>query len=233
MNIKTRRYAYTLLVIVFAALNFFYTTPADLQTVNNLSFQSDISGSSNPETLEYLSDLSFHSWGGFGVNAHVFRARIQSSGDEIAYAVSADTPNAFTLNTNIDPDTTVTLTVSTAEYSAGTVTMPSESELHFVWDIQELGLHLKLHKKVILVPDESVTVKNVISESFTIENLGQPFVLNRFSEYLHMDDRARVRDFDSDGRDDTLLAINAFTTSGYPIFGKIYLHRPYLLNFSG
>ncbi len=226
MNTIANRHATILLVALAAALILIIPASAQPLAVTNLSFQADISGSSSPETLEYLSDLHFYSWGGFGVNAHIFRARIQSSGDEIAYAVSADTPNAFTLNATIDPNTPVTLTITTAEYSAGTVTMPTPSELHFVWEVQESGLHVKLHRKATLVPNPNVTVGNVISESFTIENLGQPFVLDKFSEYLHLDDRARARDFDSDGRDETLLAINALTTSGYPVFGKIYLHRP-------
>jgi hypothetical protein len=64
-----------------------------------------------------------------------------------------------------------------------------------------------------------------VSERFVIENIGPQFYLLRFSEYLHMDDRARVRDYNNDTRDETLLAINSFTTIGYPVFGKVYLRH--------
>ena len=215
--------------IMSIVMAFVLVSPAIAQTqpqaVQNLSFQADIFGSSTPENIEYLSDLNFYSWGGFGVNAHVYRAFLQG-GDQIAYAVSADNPNAFTLNVSaLNSSTPITLTVTKSEYSAGVVTMPSANQLNFVWDIQESGFSLKLHKTATLVFNPAVTAKYVISETFTIENLGPYFDLNSFSEYLHMDDISRLRDFDGDGMYETLLAINNFSTSGYPVFGKIYLRR--------
>ncbi len=198
---------------------------AHIQEPGDLTFQADIYGSATPETIVYHSDLAFHGYGGFGTNSLVFHANL-TGGDGIAYAVSASDPYAFTLNVTIGSGDPVTLTVTNSEYSAGTATMPSPSELHFVWEVEKSGLHLRLHRRATLVPDPRVTVQNVVREGFSIENLGPSFTLNAFSEYLHMDDRARVRDFDSDGRNETLLAINNFTTSWYPVFGKVYLHRP-------
>ncbi|MGA9351151.1 MAG: hypothetical protein WBW48_20425, partial [Anaerolineae bacterium] len=195
------------------------------QQVHNLSFQADIFGGSGLETIEYMSDLNFYNWGGYGVNAHVYRALLQS-GDQIAYGVSANDPNVFTLNiSSLNSSTPVTLTVTKTEYSAGTVTMPFDSELHFVWEIQESGFHLKLHKRVTIGFNPNITAQYVTSETFSIENMGPYFDLNAFSEYLHMDDISRLRDFDGDGTYETLLAINNYSTSGYPVFGKIYLRR--------
>ena len=37
--------------------------------VSNLTFQADIFGDSRPETIQYVSDLAFHSWGGYGTNS--------------------------------------------------------------------------------------------------------------------------------------------------------------------
>jgi hypothetical protein len=154
-------------------------------TVSNLAFQADIYGNSYPETIEYLADLRFYSFGGFGVNAHVFRSRLRS-GDEIAYAISASDPYAFTLRATIDDADPVTLTVSNSDYSAGLVTMLSSSELRFTWEIVQSDLHVRLHRRAVLVSNPTVTAGHVVSESFAVENLGQPFVLNGFSEYLHL-----------------------------------------------
>jgi hypothetical protein len=138
----------------------------------NLSFQANIYGSAGLETIEYLSDLKFYSWGGFGTNAHVYRARLQSSGEEIAYAVSANTPNAFSLNVIPQAGTPLTLTVTSSAYQQGLVEAVSSNELHFTWDINQSGLHIKLHRYAKLIPDERVTVRNVIQERFAVENLG-------------------------------------------------------------
>lgn len=191
----------------------------------NLSFQANIYGSAGIETIEYLSDLKFYSWGSFGTNAHVYRARLQSSGEEIAYAISANTPNAFSLNVIPQAGTPLTLTVTSSAYQQGLVEAVSPNELHFTWDINQSGLHIKLHRYAKLIPDERVTVRNVIQERFAVENLGPTIRVMSFTEYLHMDDRARVRDYNNDGRDETLLAINSFTTNGYPVFGKVYLRQ--------
>lgn len=213
--------------VVTVVIIFAFVMPITVisQPTANLSFQADIYGSTSPETLEYVSDFNFYNWGGFGVNSHVFRARLRS-GDQVAYAVSASDPYAFTLQTQVGSGEPITLTVTNNEYSSGIVSMPSPSELHFTWEIEESGLHLRIHRYATLVQKPDVTVQNIIRENFSIENLGVSFILKTFSEYLHMDDRARVRDYDSDGRFDTLLAINDFSTSWYPIFGKVYLNRP-------
>lgn len=191
----------------------------------NLSFQADIYGGAGLETIEYLSDLTFYSWGGFGTNAHVYRARLLSPGDETAYAISADTPNAFSLNVIPQAGTPLTLTVTSSAYQQGLVEAIAPNELHFTWDINQSGLHVKLHRYVTLVPDARVTARNVIQERFAVENVGPSIWVVSFSEYLHMDDRARVRDYDNDGRDETMLAINGYTSSGYPVFGKVYLRQ--------
>jgi len=209
---------------------FVLVSPAAAQTqpqqVSNLSFQADIYGGSSPETIEYWSDLKFYGFGGFGTNSLIYRSDLVPGSDGIAYAASAGNPNVFTLNVSSeDSGTPVTLAVTTAEYSAGTVTMPSPNQLNFVWDIQESGLHLKLHRAATLVFNPAITAKYVISETFTIENLGLYFELNTFSEYLHMDDISRLRDYDGDGTNETLLAINNYSTSAYPVFGKVYLRR--------
>jgi len=171
-----------------------------------------------------MSDLKFYSWGGYGVNAHVYRSRL-AGGEEVAYGISANDSYAFSLNVTTASGSVITLTVTPGEYSSGVVTMPSSSELDSVWNVQQAGLNLRLHRHAVLVSDPRVTVQNVISETFSIENLGPAFTLNSFSEYLHMDDLAGARDYDHDGLNETLLAINNYTTSGYPVFGKVYLRR--------
>lgn len=214
-------------ILIFVVLIVVSPVTAQIQpqAVQNLAFQADIFGSSTPENIEYLSDLNFYSWGGFGVNAHVYRAFLQG-GDQIAYAVSADNPNAFTLNVSaFNSSTPVTLTVTKTEYSAGIVTMPSANQLHFVWNIQQSGFYLRLHKTATLVSDPTMTAQYTIIETFSIENIGLQFNINSFSEYLHMDDISRLRDYDEDGIYETLLAINNYSTSGYPVFGKVYLRR--------
>lgn len=193
--------------------------------VPNLAYQANLYGNSAPETIEYLADLNYYSWGGFGTNAHVFRSRLQSSGEEIAYAVSTDLPNAFAIDVLSPAGEQVRLSVASAAYSNGTVEAVSSTEIHYVWDISQYGLRVKLHRYARLIRDERVTTKYVVQERFAVENLGPTITLIAFSEYLHMDDRARVRDYDNDGRDETLLAINAYTTNGYPVFGKVYLNR--------
>lgn len=199
------------------------TAQTQPQQVQNLSFQADIFGDSTPENIEYVADLNFYNWGGFGTNAHVYRAFLQG-GDQIAYAVSIDNPNAFTFNVSaLNSGTPVTLTVTKDEYSTGIITMPSVNQLSYVWEVQELGFHLKLYKIVTLVFNSDITAQYVVSETYSIENLGPYFDLNSFSEYLHMDDISSLRDHNSDGINETLLAINNYSTSGYPVFGKVYL----------
>lgn len=211
-----------LVIIVLISPAIAYVEPLQVQ---NLSFQADIFGSSTPENIEYLGDLNFYSWGGFGVNAHVYRSLLQG-GDQIAYAVSANDPNAFTINVSaVNSSTPMTLTVTKAGYSAGLVTMPATNQLHFVWDVQQSGFNLRLHKTATLVSAPNVTAQYVIIETFAIENIGPQFDLHSFSEYFHMDDISRLRDYDEDGIYETLLAINNYSTSGYPVFGKVYLRR--------
>lgn len=195
---------------------------------SNLAYTENIYGGPGLETIEYLSDLNFYSWGGFGVNAHVFRSRLQSSGDEIAYAISDSKPDAFVLEVVDQFSTTFQIHVTKSMYSSGTVTQSEPDELHFVWEIEQEDLHLKLHKIATLETDTNIHTERIIREEFAVENLGEPFTLIKFIEYWHMDDRARTWDYDSDGRPETLLAINSFTSSGYPVFGKVYVQRPNL-----
>lgn len=182
----------------------------------NLWFQADIFGGTSQETIEYLSNLSFQNFGGFGTNAHIYRASLQS-GDEIAFAVSANDPNAFSLQVIPNLGAPVTLTVTKNDYSAGVVTMPSPNELHFTWEIEQSGLHVNLHRHVTLDPNS-----DIVREVFSVENLGPAFTLNSFSEFLHIDDKVAVQDYDCDGTSETLLAINTFSSSSYPVFGKLY-----------
>lgn len=194
-----------------------------LDSVPNLVFQADIYGSTTPENIEYVGDLRFYGWGGFGTNAHVFRAFLQG-GDQIAYAVSANDPNAFSLNVSpANGGASVVLTVTKSEYSTGTVSASAPNQLSYIWEIQKSGFHLRLHKLATLNARADITAGYVVSEAFSVENLGQGFNLNSFSEFLHMDDISRVRDYNNDGVNETLLAINNYSTSGYPVFGKVYL----------
>jgi hypothetical protein len=209
--------------IVMMAVNTRVTAQLDIPPA--LSFQADIYGDSNPETIEYLSDLAFHSWGGFGTNAHIFRARLQSSGEEIAYAVSASTPDVFSFEIINNLGERHTIGMPSSAYPNGSVEAVSAIELHFVWEINDPNLHIKLHRYASLKVNQDLITGYYIEERFVIENLGDEFTLMKFSEYLHMDDRARLRDFDADTREETVLAINSFTTSGYPVFGKIYLRN--------
>ena len=189
--------------------------------VDNLSFQADIYGDSGLERIEYLSDLSFQSFGGFGTNAHTYRANLVS-GDQIAYAVSAGDPYAFSLQATLPGGESVFLGVANADYSVGDVTMPSPSELRFTWEIEQSGLHLNLHRRVTLLTSSQITSGSVISEVFSVENLGPVFTLDTFSEYLHLDDRARVDDYNCDGVSETLITTNDYSSHGYPVFAKYY-----------
>jgi hypothetical protein len=227
---------------LFMVLIFFVTTensargtPDFSLPVMNLTFQADIYGDSNLETINYVSDLNFHSGGGFGGNAGVFGSSM-TSGDGTWFAVSIDDLNSYTFDINDLGGNSILLPITRAEYPLGTVSIPSPSMLHFVWEIQKSDLHIKLHKYAELVPDTQVVAQYVIYESYKLENLGPAFTLNRFTEYLHMDDQTTVRDYDGNGLDETLLAINYYTTTGYPIFSKIslppYLNRQYTLSGS-
>ncbi len=191
------------------------------QIVGNLSFQADIYGDSGLETIEYLSDLGFHSFGGFGTNAHIYRARLHS-GDEIAYAISKSNPYAFSMQATPNNGDPVTLTLTNDAYSAGIVTMPNPNEMNFTWEIEQSGLHFNIHRKVTLASNSAITAQFVIREIFLVENLGPAFTLNSFSEYLHMDDRVAAQDYDCDGISETLLAINTYSSNAYPLFGKLY-----------
>ncbi len=195
----------------------------NLEIPPSLSFQADIYGDSNPETIEYLSDLNFYGWGGFGTNAHIFRARLMSSGEEIAYAVSPSTENVFSFDIINSLGERYSIGMHSSAYPNGSVEAVSSTELHFVWEINDPNLHINLHRYASLQQNPALVTGYCIEERFVIENLGSAFTLMKFSEYMHMDDRARLRDFDADTREETVLAINNFTTSGYPIFGKVYL----------
>ena len=100
------------------------------QLSSSLSFQADIYGDSGLESIEYPSDFSFHGFGGFGNNAHIFRSRLVS-GDEVAFAVSANSPNAFALEVTSQIGSPVTLFVSKDAYSTGSVIQPTESHFRF------------------------------------------------------------------------------------------------------
>lgn len=210
-----------IMLLVTSSVADLYVADAELLSSENLSFQADIYGDAGPETIEYKSDLQFHSAGGFGTNAHIYLAHLRS-GDGIAYAISADDPYAYTLQVATEDGVPKILTVTNADYSAGMVTMPSSNELRFTWDILQSGLHAKLHRHVTLQVNPNVTAEHVVQEVFTVENLGPPFTLISLSEYLHMDDRALAEDFDCDGIAETLLAINSYSSTGYPVFGKLY-----------
>lgn len=190
-----------------------------------LSFKADIYGGQDPETIEYLSDLSFHSFGGFGTNAHIFRARLRS-GDEVAFAVSANDPDAFSLHIVNSDGEDKKISITNAEYSNGGVTRVSPSTLRYDWEVSREGVDFVLHRDVILRSDHQVVGQYVVQESFSIENLGSAFTLESFVEHLHLDDQAVKRDFDCDGVSETLLAKNGYSTSDYPVFGKVYEARP-------
>ena len=223
-------------ILIICALAFALVSPVSAQVqplaVQNLSFKADIYGDSTPENIEYVADLNFYNWGGYGTNAHVFRALLQG-GDQIAYGVSTNDPNSFTFNVSAQNSVTpVILTITNAEYSTGIVTMPSTNQLNYVWDVNKSGFHLLLHKIATLISDPDITAKYYIKEIFSIENLGPYFDLNSFSEYYHMDDIARLRDYNNNGVNETLLAINNYSTSGYPVFGKVYLtHQNLTVDF--
>jgi hypothetical protein len=202
------------------------TITNEIRDVSNLSFQADIYGGTGLETIEYISDIAFYSYGGFGTNAHVVRSNL-ATGDGIAYAVSTNDPNSFTLQVSPVGETTPTdtLTITKSQYPTGEVEMVSTNELHFSWEIIQSGYHIILHKNATLVANPNLTSGYMFLESFSIENFGENFDLHQFTEYLHMDDISRLRDYDYDGKNETLLAINDFSTSGYPVFGKINLRR--------
>jgi choice-of-anchor C domain-containing protein len=198
------------------------TETAGAQTVTNISFQADIYGSTSLERIEYPSTLAFTYWGGFGTNAHMYRSLI-AGGDQIAFAIDRNIPLAFSMDVTTQAGDQLTLSLASADYPNGTVESISSSELHFAWDINQSGLHVRLHRYAKLVPNDLVTVRNIIQERYEIENLGPNIELTGFSEYLHMDDVAETRDYDNDGETETLLAINNFSTQRYPVFGKVYL----------
>lgn len=217
------------LIFFFTALCFLLSTNQSARSSTqtpNLSFQADIYGGAGLEAISYNADLSFQSYGGFGTNSHVVSSFL-TSGDQVAYAVSYNNPNSFTLD--VSPRggevPTATLVVTKSQYSTGTVTLVNPNELHFSWEIIQEPYHLILHKKAILLENQDLTANYMFQESFSVENLGNPVDLHKFTEFLHMDDISRLRDFDSDGLNDTLLAVNNFSTSGYPVFGKINLRR--------
>ncbi|MBN1485067.1 MAG: hypothetical protein JXA37_10120, partial [Chloroflexia bacterium] len=85
-EMKTRYVLLAVLVALVATLlllrdldNSAHATKA---VATSLAYQADIYGGTGLETIEYLSDLQFHSWGNFGINAHVLRSRLRTSGDE-------------------------------------------------------------------------------------------------------------------------------------------------------
>lgn len=175
---KTRYVLLAVLVALVATLlllrdldNSAHATKA---VATSLAYQADIYGGTGLETIEYLSDLQFHSWGNFGINAHVLRSRLRTSGDEIAYAISASDPDAFAFNVIDQFSHTLQLHVTNSMYSAGTVTEPATNTLHFVWKIEDQGLHLNLHRTAILESEPNVTTEHIVREEFAIENLGTP-----------------------------------------------------------
>ena len=136
-----RRFFSIVVAFVLASPPLAQTEP---QQVTSLTFQADIYGSLSLETVEYVGELRFR----FGSAAPIYWAELIQGTDGMGYAVTTNYPNAFTLNVSpMNSGTPVTLTVTTAEYTTGTVTMPSPSELHAVWEIQESGFHLKLHRR--------------------------------------------------------------------------------------
>lgn len=191
-------------------------------TASNLSFQADIFGDSDLETISYVSDLTFHSYGGFGTNAWVVGSNLQS-GDGVCFAVSYDDNNSFVLGVSPDGASfpVTNLIVSKNQYSQGQVENDGDSQLIFSWETFQNGYHIKLHKNAKLIPDSNILSGFKYEESFAIENLGENFELQYFIEYLHSDDNSRVVDYDFDGISETLLDINDFSTSGYPIIAKV------------
>jgi hypothetical protein len=197
------------------------TEADDASVPEDLSFQADIYGDQNLENIAYSSDLGFHSFGGFGTNSHTYAARLRS-GDEVAYAISAHNPNAFSIEVTNADDDTVSLLVTNDDYSSGTVSAPGPNQLQFTWAVEQSGIHLNLHRYIVLDENARVHAQHVVSEVFAIENLGDRFTLDSFTEYLHIDDKTAARDFDCDGVAETLLAINSYSSNGYPVFGKLY-----------
>lgn len=221
---RTGLFVWTLLLLISLTVGPVYTLPAP-QAVTDLSFQADIYGDSTPETIRYVADLAFHNYGSFGTNALVVTSGL-TGGDGISYAVSYNKTNVFSFSiAPVGTNTTTTLTISRDAYPAGSVSVELDGSLHFVWDVQHAPYHFKLHKRVSVVVDDSVKAGRYFLETFTIENIGHAFDLWQFSETLHIDDIARVRDFDGNGELETLLAVNNYSTSGFPVFGKVSLRR--------
>jgi len=198
----------------------------EVHSVSNLSFQADIFGGTGLETIEYNTDLSFTNYGGYGTNSHVVRSFLQS-GDQIAYGVYKSDPNSFLIEVSPEgfEESTDTLVITNSQYTSGTVEMINSNELHFSWEIIREGYHVILHKNAFLQTDPGLYSGYKFIETFSIENLGENINLFQFVEYLHLDDVAELRDYDGDVQGETLLAINNYSTSGYPIFGKINLRR--------
>ena len=89
----------SLIILFFFSTNIVIANPENNDNslpVSNLSFQADIYGDSTLETISYIYDLSFHDYGGFGINAHIVRSGLRS-GDQIAFAVSRDDINSFVI----------------------------------------------------------------------------------------------------------------------------------------
>lgn len=197
---------------------------AELDPLPHLSFQADIYGSSALETISYRSDLDFENHGGFGINAPVFISGLRS-GDGVMFAVSNSPAAVFSFEI-LEDTIPKTISVPSSAYPNGEVEALSSTKLHYVWEIEDVNFHVKLHKYAELVEDERLAGGYHVREQFSLENYGSPFTLLNFSEVLHMDDRVSTQDYDCDGLNETLLAINAFSTNGYPIFGKKYEHQP-------
>jgi hypothetical protein len=216
----------SLIILFFFSTNIVIANPENNDNslpVSNLSFQADIYGDSTLETISYIYDLSFHDYGGFGINAHIVRSGLRS-GDQIAFAVSRNDINSFVIGVsqvgaNV-PDTE--LVINRDQYPLGTVEMIGGSQLHFVWEVNQSGYHIKLHKNAQLLTDQ-VTSGFKFEEIYTIENIGSDFDIHYFIEYLHTDDDADIKDYNFDSIPETLLCINNYSTSGYPIFAKINL----------
>lgn len=189
--------------------------------VHDLYFNADIYGDEGLETVTYTADLAFQNWGGYGINAHVFRAFL-TGGDQIALGISQSASEVFSLDISDDQGVASTLIVDPQAYSQGTTSNPTDASLQTTWELNQGGYQIQLIRDCTLEPNPDILGQYMVRETFSIRNLGKSFYINRFSESYHNDDLAEAGDFNYDGKVETLLVINNYSTHGFPVFGKIY-----------
>jgi len=221
-KMKKPKFIFILAILIISFILTATNAPAAAQTsVHDLNFSADVYGDSNLETITYTADLAFHSWGGYGINAHVFRAFL-TGGDQIALGISQSASEVFSFDVSDDQGVASTLIVTPQAYSQGLTSNPSDTSLQTTWEVNQSGFQIRLIRDCILEPNPDLLGKYLVKETFSIQTLGKNFYINRFSESYHNDDLVEAVDFDYDGKAETLLVINNYTTHGFPVFGKVY-----------